>query len=295
VHVGFIGVGNIGAPMARRLVSAGHEVHAYDIRRDVAEAVVGAPNVASSPIDLLEGSDVIVTMLPSGGALEEMVLGLEGLELAWPPGLVFLDMGTTSPDLSRLLAEAVQARNGRYLEAPVSGGTAGAKSGTLTIIAAGDRASFDRLRPLFDALGERIFFVGSPGAAQTLKLANNLLLAVNVVSVGEAWSLVNASGIDPQVGFEVLTACSGDSRALRTRVPAPDLVPGYPPADGYRPGFTVALMMKDMALVAELSKELGLSTPTLDAARAEYARAVADGFTQSDIAIVAARMRDQVV
>ncbi|MBJ7593808.1 MAG: NAD(P)-dependent oxidoreductase [Candidatus Dormibacteraeota bacterium] len=286
MRIGFIGLGRMGAPMCQHLIDAGHDLRGYDVDHLHAKQAIGARAVGS-PRDLLNWADVIITMLPSGAALGKTLTGAHGLLTGSDGGFALVDMGTTSPTIAETIANEVTVRGGEYLEAPVSGGTAGAQAATLTIIAAGERLLFDRVRPVLEVLGNRVFFVGAAGCGQTLKLANNLLLAVNVVAVGEAWSLVRASGMDRETAHEVLTMCSGDSRALRTRVPDPDVLPDGPAARSFEPGFRVELMLKDIALAEELARHLGVQTPTLLAARDTYQRAVDSGCGELDIAIVA--------
>jgi len=276
--------------MCKHLIAGGHEVRGYDSDRDRAHNVIGGMASVDAPRDLLGWAEVIITMLPSGSALTETLRGSTGLLSVWENGLALVDMGTTSPTVAEALAGELTARGGRYLEAPVSGGTSGAVGATLTIMAAGDRGLFDQIHPVLALLGTRVFFVGPAGVGQTLKLANNLLLAVNVVAVGEAWSLVLASGMDKKTAFEVLTTSSGDSRALRTRVPDAEVLPEGPAARDFEAGFRVGLMLKDASLVQELADHFGLLTPTLHAARGVYAHAVEDGCAELDIAIVARRL-----
>src|SRR6266542_694764 len=237
MKVGFVGIGAMGHPMANRLREVGLLASAYDIdparARSLGRADVAAPDLAI----LARASDVVITMLPSERALQDVVLGPDGLVALGLAGRTLLDMGTTSPALSRRLAEAVRSAGGSFVEAPVSGGTEAARQGTLTIIAAGDDEAYLRVRPALEVLGEKVFFVGPAGAGQTLKIANNLLFAVNVAALGEAWSLVRSAGIAAELAFNVLVACSGDSRALRTRIPAAGLVPSAPPSRDFLPGF----------------------------------------------------------
>lgn len=280
--------------MCRHLIDGGHEVRGYDLDRERAHTATSGGGSVDAPRDLVGWAEIIITMLPSGSALTGLLQGPQGLLNFWEAGLALVDMGTTSPTTAQALAGELTSRGGRYLEAPVSGGTSGALAATLTIMAAGDRELFDQISPVLALLGTKMLFVGPAGVGQTLKLANNLLLAVNVVAVGEAWSLVVASGMDRQAAFEVLTTSSGDSRALRTRVPDSEILPEGPAARDYEPGFRVELMLKDASLAQELADHFGLATPTLHAARNVYARATEAGYGDLDIAIVARQLGERV-
>jgi 3-hydroxyisobutyrate dehydrogenase len=232
-------------------------------------------------------ADAIITMLPTEEALAEVVLSVDGLIGIGLKGKTLIDMGTTPPDVSQRLDQQVRSTGGRYLEAPVSGGTDGASAGTLTIIAAGDPDVYRQVAPILAVLGERIFLVGPVGAGQALKVVNNLLFAANVAAIAEAWAMVQLQEIDPAVAFEVLAASSGDSRALRTRIPEPGLVPHAPPSLGYRPGFRARLALKDLSLARELARTAAHHTPMLDAAHGLYSRMVEAGLGDLDLSALA--------
>lgn len=286
LRVGLIGTGHMGAPIARRLREASLLRVVYDVDASKAEAAVGANLVARDPDALLDEVDVVITLLPTGDAIEDLFLSRPSLLDRWSSGQVLVDMGTTDPEMSRELERNVHASGGQYLEAPVSGGTSAALDGTLTIVTAGEETAFSVVRPILEVLGTEVFFVGPAGAAQTLKLANNLLLAVQTVAVGEAWALVRSASLDLRLAHRVLSVCSGDSRVLRTRVPEPGLVPGTPPSEDYAPGFPVRLMMKDIQLAKRVAATSESETPMLLAAEQRYAAAILDGFTERDISIV---------
>jgi len=287
LRIGFVGVGAMGLPMAINLRQAGLLKSLFDLNSDRARMVGDPELLAPGLSDLLAGSDVVITMLPTEDALRDIVLGADGLVANSFEGKTLIDMATTSPELSQRLDRGVRSDGGRYLEAPVSGGTDGARAGTLTIIAAGDEGTYRDVAPALEVLGERVFFVGPAGAAQILKIANNLLFASNVAAIAEAWSLVRPQAIDPAIALEVLTACSGDSRALRTRVPEPGLVPDAPPSRGFRPGFRARLALKDLSLARDLAQSAGSTTPMLEAAHGLYSGMVEAGLGDLDLSAVA--------
>jgi 3-hydroxyisobutyrate dehydrogenase len=276
----------MGLPMAINLREAGLLKSLFDLKADRARMVGGPELLAPGLSGLVASSDVVITMLPTGEALEDIVLGADGLIANGFEGKTLIDMATTPPELSQRLDREVRSTGGRYLEAPVSGGTDGARAGTLTIIAAGDEGTYHDMTPALEVLGERVFFVGPAGAAQILKIANNVLFASSVAAIAEAWSLVRSQGIDPAIAFEVLTACSGDSRALRTRVPEPGLVRGAPPSRGFRPGFRARLALKDLSLARDLAQGGGSTSPMLEAAHNLYSRLVEAGLGDLDLSAV---------
>jgi 3-hydroxyisobutyrate dehydrogenase-like beta-hydroxyacid dehydrogenase len=273
--------------MAINLRRAGVLRALFDVDPDRVR-LVGDPELATAGLSALLGrTDVVITMLPTEQALEEIVLGAEGLLANGFQGKALVDMATTSPELSRSLDRHVRSAGGRYLEAPVSGGTDGATAGALTIVTAGDESTYRELLPVLEVLGERVFFVGPAGAAQVLKIANNLLFASNVAAIAEAWSLVRSRGVDPTIALAVLTTCSGDSRALRSRVPEPGLVPEAPPSRDFRPGFRTRLALKDLSLARDLAQAAGSTTPMLEAAHRLYSRLVESGLGELDLSAVA--------
>jgi L-serine 3-dehydrogenase (NAD+) len=273
--------------MAIRLRQAGLLKSWFDVNPDRAHMVGDPEHMAQGLPALVADSDVVITMLPTEQALEEVVLGADGLLANGFLGKTLVDMATTPPKLSQSLDTQVRSAGGRYLEAPVSGGTEGASAGTLTIITAGDEGTYRDMLPALDVLGEQVFFVGPTGAAQLLKIANNLLFASNVAAIAEAWSLVRLEGVDPTIALAVLTASSGDSRALRSRVPEPGLVPEAPPSRDFRPGFRARLAQKDLSLARDLAQTAGSKTPMLEAAYSLYTRLVDSGLGDLDLSAVA--------
>lgn len=287
LRVGLVGVGAMGLPMAMNLLRAGLLKAVFDLDPDRGH-LVGAPELVVSELSgVVAAADAIITMLPTEVALDEVFLGVDGLVGIGLQGKTVIDMGTTLPGVSRRLDQQVRSAGGRFLEAPVSGGTDGASAGTLTIIAAGDPAVYQKVAPILAVLGERIFLVGPVGAGQALKLANNLLFAANVAAIAEAWALVRSQEIDPAIAFTVLTASSGDSRALRTRIPEPGLVPEAPPSQGFRPGFRARLVLKDLSLAREVVRTTGSDMPMLEAARGLYSRLVEAGLGELDLSALA--------
>jgi 3-hydroxyisobutyrate dehydrogenase len=291
VRIGFVGVGRMGRPMARHLVSAGHEVVAFDLGGDALEAArADGCAAAASARQAAAGAELAITMLPSPGAVEAAVLGEDGVAAGLADGALLADMSTAPPALARRLAAELRPRGIGVLDAPVSGGTIGAQAGTLTIMAGGDPAAFERARPAFEAMGRLVVHVGGHGAGQAAKLCNNLLAGVHMAALGQAVAVARREGLDPRTLYELVTNSTGDSRVCRTRFPAPGAEDLHPVNRGFEPMFTVDLMEKDLALAAELVGEHEIVAEPLASALAWYRRAQADGLGDLDYSAVAVAM-----
>jgi 3-hydroxyisobutyrate dehydrogenase len=281
--VAFVGLGRMGRLMSAHLVAAGHDVRGFDLDPS---AVVAGVELHASASEAARGAGVAISMLPSPGAVRAATLGPGGIAEGLAPGALCIDMSTAPPGLARELADALEARGIDSLDAPVSGGTIGAKAGTLTIMVGGSPAAAERARPLFEVLGTLVVHVGDHGLGQAAKLCNNLCAGVNMAAIAQALALARSEGLDPAVLYELLTSSTGDSRVLRTRFPAP-VSDTTPAAHGFAPMFTVDLMEKDLALAHELATEHGVEAEPLAAALALYRRAQDEGHGALDYSAVA--------
>ena len=281
--VAFVGIGRMGRLMVPHLVAAGHAVRTFDL-------APGAPLERAVPCassaEAAAGADVAITMLPSPAAVRAAVLGPGGLAERLAPGSIAIDMSTSPPALARELAASLGAHGVEVLDAPVSGGTIGARAGTLVIMVGGATAVFARAEPLLAALGSSVVHVGAHGQGQAAKLCNNLLAGVNMAAIAQAVALARREGIDAKVFYDLVTASTGDSRVLRTRYPAA-VNETTPAAHGFEPMFTVDLMEKDLALAEQLAGRHGIGSEPLAAALALYRRAQADGLGALDYSAVA--------
>ncbi len=252
MKIGFIGMGIMGRPMALNLLRAGHQVTVYNRTLSKLREVVDAgAREAASPRECARGNEVVITMVTDSPDVEEVLLGEDGAAGGAVPGTVFIDMSTISPDVTRSIAERLAERGIDFLDAPVSGGDIGAKSGKLTIMVGGDRPVFERVKQVFDLLGTRVTWVGPSGSGQVVKAANQVLAALNLLGVCEAIALARRAGIDPRVMHQVVTGGASNSWALE--------VLGKKILDGdFAPGFKVKLIQKDLALVLEEARTLGL-------------------------------------
>ena len=261
--VGFAGLGNMGGPMARNLVAAGYRVRAYDLVPELVQAVAGGEPMQSAAA-AADGVDLFISMLPAGRHVAALYLGdgpQAGVLERLPPGALVIDCSTIDPATARRVAAAAADRGLDMLDAPVSGGTAGAESGTLTFIVGGPEPALERARPLFEAMGANLFHAGGSGAGQIAKVCNNMLLAVQMAGTAEALSLGADNGLDPAVLSEIMQRSSGGNWALNLYNPWPGVMDGVPASRGYEGGFLVDLMTKDLGLAMETAEHSRSSVP----------------------------------
>ena len=271
-HIAFIGLGNMGGPMAANLVNAGYTVNGFDLSATALEhfaAAGGRP--ADSVAHATDGAEVIISMLPAGQHVESLYLGESGLFARLPPGTLVIDCSTIAAHTARGVAEAAAAAGLRFLDAPVSGGTAGAAAGTLTFMIGGDAANVEAARPLLASMGKNLFHAGAAGAGQTAKICNNMLLGILMVGTSEAIALGVANGLDPKVLSEIMRRSSGGNWALEKYNPFPGVHENAPASKGYAGGFGTDLMLKDLGLAQENAMATKASTPLGGLARAIYA------------------------
>ncbi len=257
MRVGFIGVGNMGGPMARNLAAAGHEVAVHDLVADLVAACVAAGAAAAgSARAAAADAEIVVSMLPAS----EHVRGLyvdDGLLDVIDPSATVIDCSTIAPAAARAVAARAAGRGIDMLDAPVSGGTAGAENATLTFMVGGAAAVLERVRPLLDQMGANVFHAGGPGAGQTAKVCNNMLLAAQMTATAEALALGAAGGLDPATLSAIMQRSSGGNWPLNAYNPWPGIMEGVPASRGYEGGFLVDLMIKDLELALDAATESG--------------------------------------
>ena len=262
--IGFIGLGLMGRPMALNLAKAGHQVTVWNRTASRAdEAVAAGAKLAKSPQEAASGSDVVITMVSDPPALEEVLWGPNGAMQAMKRGCLYIDSSTISPALARRIATMCGEKGVRFLDAPVTGGDWGAKKGELVFMIGGDEGTFKEAEPLLAVMGKRFFHLGPNGAGQTIKLAMNLILALQVDALAEALALVTRAGIQGEKLVEVLQSSMGRSGLLDVK--APNLLKGE-----YVPSFPLRLMHKDLGLALDLANQLGVALPATAAARETY-------------------------
>jgi 2-hydroxy-3-oxopropionate reductase len=274
--IGFIGLGIMGSPMSAHLVAAGHQVTGYDISADsVAKLVAAGGTAAATAADAVRGADVVITMLPNHPQVEEVVLGAGGvLELA-ESGTLLIDMSTIRPETSVAVAKAAAERGIRVLDAPVSGGEAGAKQATLSIMVGGDEADFAAAKPVLDAVGKTIVHVGPHGAGQVVKAANQLMVGGIYALVAEAIVLLEASGVDAKAGLDVLAGGLAANRIL-------DLKRESMIAREFQPGFRIDLHHKDMGIALAAARQVDVALPVTGLIAQLIAAARSQGYGSLD-------------
>ena len=286
--VGFIGLGNMGAPMAANLVKAGHTVTGFDLSQAAMEALAKAGGkTASSAADAVQGASVVITMLPAGEHVRQVYLHQGGLiDATKDAAPLLIDCSTIDVDSARAVTAAAETAGLAMLDAPVSGGTAGAHNATLTFMVGGTDDAFTRGRKVLEAMGKNIFHAGGPGAGQAVKICNNMMLAINMVGVSEGFLLAQKLGLDWNKLHEICATATSNSWALSNYCPAPGPVPAAPSNRDYAPGFAAALMVKDVKLSQEAAEATGSPTPLAAKALDFYQQVVDAGDGGKDFSVV---------
>ena len=286
--IGFIGLGNMGGPMAANLVKAGHTVTGFDLSSVALDALAKAGGkVAKSAADAVAGASVVITMLPAGEHVREVYLHQGGLiDVVKDAGALLIDCSTIDVDSARTVTANAETAGLAMLDAPVSGGTAGAQNGTLTFMVGGTDEAFTRGKSVLEAMGKNIFHAGGPGAGQAVKICNNMMLAINMVGVSEGFLLAQKLGLDWGKLHQICTTATANSWALSNYCPAPGPVPAAPSNRDYAPGFAAALMVKDVKLSQAAAEATGSPTPLAAKALSFYQGVVDAGDGGKDFSVV---------
>ena len=278
--IAFIGLGNMGAPMAANLVKAGHRVAGFDLVAAILRnAEAGGVAPAASARAAVEAADIVLTMLPAG---RHVLACWADILPAARQGALFIDSSTIDVASARQAHAMGEAAGFACLDAPVSGGVGGALAGTLTFMAGGGEAAFAAARPVLEAMGKRIVHCGGAGAGQAAKICNNMILGATMIATCEGFLLAEKLGLSAQALFDVASASSGQSWSLTSYCPVPGPVPASPANRGYQPGFAAALMLKDLTLAREAASGAGATTPLGAHAAELYARFAAAGHSGED-------------
>jgi len=268
MKIGFIGLGNMGAPMARNLIAAGHEVTGFDVAGVTVEGAASAASAAEAA----SGRNAVITMLPDGPILARVYAEIVPAARA---GALLLDCSTVDVASARAAADLAVAEGLHPVDAPVSGGIGGAEAGTLTFMAGGSDTAFAKAAPLFEIMGQKAVHCGASGNGQAAKICNNMILGISMIGVCEAFSLADKLGLDRASMFDVVSTSSGYCWSLNAYCPAPGIGPTSPADNGYKPGFAAELMLKDLKLAQEAAEAVDAATP-LGAHAAELYRAFVD-------------------
>jgi 3-hydroxyisobutyrate dehydrogenase len=276
-QIGFIGLGKMGLPMARNLIKAGHAVTGHDIDVEARTRLAAAGGVEAASIDIAcMAAEVIITMLPSGKEVREVYLGSGGVLASAPHGALLIDSSTIDVDSARAVAAGAGVNELLMVDAPVSGGIAGAEAGTLTFMVGGAAKAFELAQPVLLAMGKAIVHAGESGAGQAVKICNNMILGVSMIVVSEAFVLAEKLGVDAQTLFDIVSQSSGQCWSMTGCCPVPGPVPGSPANHDYEAGFTAAMMLKDLKLSQDAARNTRAVTPLGAGAAALY-----QGFVES--------------
>jgi len=288
-RVAFIGLGNMGGPMAGNLAKAGHAVTGFDLSPSVLKAAeqsgVKAANLLA---DALKDAEAVVTMLPKG---QHVLTVWSDILRAPPKDALLIDCSTIDVESARKAHAMAKDAGCLSLDAPVSGGTAGAAAATLTFMAGGAAESFERAKPLLEVMGKRIVHCGQAGAGQAAKICNNMILGISMIAVSEAFALAEKLGLEPQKLFDIASKSSGQCWSLTSYCPVPGPVPSSPANRGYKAGFTAAMMLKDLRLSQEAASKTAALTPLGAAATGLYSRYTEGGYGSSDFSGIIRMLR----
>jgi 3-hydroxyisobutyrate dehydrogenase len=280
--IAFVGVGNMGGPMARNLLKAQEQVNVFDLNAGAVKPVVEAGARAAGSIrEAVAGADVVLTMLPAGQHVRTVYLG-DGVLRAAEKGTLLIDCSTIDIESARAVHGAAAEAGFDFLDAPVSGGVGGAEAATLAFMCGGSEKAFARAKPVLEKMGKRIVHAGGAGAGQAAKICNNMLLAVSMIGTCEAFVLGEKLGLDPQKLFDIMSAASGQCWSLTTYCPVPGPVPTAPSNRDYQGGFATALMLKDLKLAQGAAQTAGAATPLGAEAAQLYALFAAKGEGNTD-------------
>ena len=276
--VGFIGLGNMGMPMTQNLLKAAYEVTGFDLNVDATERLAASGgSTANSIADACKAADVVITVLPAGEQVREVYLGAGGALATVEPGALLIDSSTIDVVTAREVAQAARDKGLAMVDAPVSGGVAGAEAASLTFMVGGDDAAFERARPVLETMGKTIVHAGGPGNGQAAKICNNMILGASMIVVSEAFLLAEKLGLDAQKLFDISSKSSGQCWSMTSYCPVPGLVPTSPANRDYKAGFTAAMMLKDLKLAQAAARATHATTPLGAGAAAVYERFIESG------------------
>jgi 3-hydroxyisobutyrate dehydrogenase len=260
-RVAFIGLGNMGLPMAQNLIKAGHQVEGVDVNPAALEKLKAAGGTSVETAKTAGArADVVITMLPAGKQVRDVYLGANGIIENANAGTLLIDCSTIDVETARAVAKAAEQKGLLMIDAPVSGGVTGAAAGTLTFMCGGSTQAFVRAQSILEKMGKTIVHAGGSGTGQAAKICNNMILGITMIAVSEAFVLAEKLGLDHQKLFDISSKSSGQCWAMTSYCPVPGLVPASPANRDYQPGFTAAMMLKDLQLAQDAAKAAGATT-----------------------------------
>ena len=276
--IAFIGLGNMGLPMAENLIKAGHTVRGFDVTKAAADNLAAAGgSVADTLAGACSDAEIVITMLPAGEHVRDVYLSAHGVLASVKDGTLLIDSSTIDVASARAVAAAAEQRGLAMVDAPVSGGVTGAQAGTLTFMVGGADAAFARAQPILEAMGKTVVHAGGAGTGQAAKICNNMVLGASMIVVSEAFLLAEKLGLDAQKLFDIASKSSGQCWSMTSYCPVPGPVPASPANRDYKAGFTAAMMLKDLKLAQEAAKAAHARTPLGAGAAAVYEQFVESG------------------
>ncbi len=292
--IAFIGLGNMGSPMAANLLKAGHQLKVFDVVPASVQHAAGlGATAASGPADAVAGAEAVVTMLPAGAHVREVYLGPGGILAAAAPGTLFMDCSTIDVATARDVAAEAEKAGMAMIDAPVSGGVGGAEAGTLTFMVGGSAEAFAWAEPFLQAMGKTVVHAGGAGNGQAAKICNNMVLGISMIAVCEAFVLADALGLDRQKLFDIASKASGQCWSLTSYCPVPGPVPTSPANRDYAAGFTAAMMLKDLRLAQDAATRSSAATPLGAEAAQLYSLFAAQGGSGVDFSGIIKFLRGQ--
>ncbi len=281
--IGFIGLGNMGMPMAEQLLKAGHQVKAFDMSAEaLAKAETMGASIATSIADAAKGASVVITMLPASRHVRAVYVGPDGLIAAAAPGTLLIESSTIDVDTSREVGRLAVQAGLELIDAPVTGGVMAARIGKLNFIVGGTEDAFERAKPILGVMGKNLLYAGAQGSGIGVKICNNMCLAVSMIAAAETLMLAKRLGLDVKRTHEIISNASGQNWALSNYPPLPDLVEGVPADNKYKPGFTAEMMRKDLRLALDAVTSVDACTPMGAQALAVYSMFCANGDAATD-------------
>lgn len=289
--IAFIGLGNMGGPMAANLAKAGHEVRGFDVVEEARDrAAEQGITIIETAEEVAQGAEVVFTSLPNGGLVKQV---LESVLSANEEPKTYVDVSTIAVAEARELAETVSKAGSVFLDAPVSGGIAGAAAGTLAFMVGGSTEDFEQVKPLLDIMGKSVTHCGDIGNGQAVKACNNMILAVQQIVLAEALVLGERLGLDHQAFYDVVSNATGNSWSLSVNAPVPDIVPSSPANNDFKPGFAAALMLKDLKLAMAAAEDTKTDTVLGRIAEEQYASFVDEGHGGLDFSAIISEVRSK--
>ncbi len=294
-NIAFIGLGHMGLPMARNLLKAGHEVTGFDVSEaQMAAFAESGGRTAASLEKAVADADTVVTMLPAGAHVRKVYLGEDGIIAHVRPGTLLIDSSTIDVETAREVAAEAAKAGLPMVDAPVSGGVAGAEAATLTFMVGGPDTAFEQAKPILEAMGRKVIHAGGAGNGEAAKICNNMLLAISMIGVSEAFALARRLGLDDRKFFDIASQSSGQCWSMTSYCPVPGPVPTSPANRDYAPGFAAAMMLKDLRLAGEAVAATGAAAPLGMHAEKLYAEFADSGFGDLDFSGIFRRLNGEI-